>query len=146
MHDILFGALCGLAARWLTPGRQRTVDFIWAAVIGAITAAVIGRVLGWSLLGESIGALSALFATSIVVKGWDFVAQRRTLFHPDEGEFLPSRGRAARAESSMTAARPAKVEALDQLEKLAALRTSGVITELEFKLMKAHLLSDHPNP
>lgn len=149
---VAIGAI-GLVATWLAgPGRRATAVRHWlaptfrdrAALVHGALAAVILLLLLWGPVGSPRRLVSLVIVTALAFAGLE-VLRRQTVREFPDAVRSPLDMRAAFAH--LLSGRPSRSServapaAVDSLERLAALRERGALTDEEFQAEKALLLS-----
>ncbi len=77
---IIIGGLAGLAAKFLTPGRDPGgfIITILLGIAGAMVATFLGQALGWYGPGQSAGFIGAVVGAVIILLVYRMVARPRT--------------------------------------------------------------------
>ncbi|MFL6861384.1 MAG: GlsB/YeaQ/YmgE family stress response membrane protein [Allosphingosinicella sp.] len=76
---IIIGALAGMIAKALVPGRdpQGCIVTILLGVAGAVLAGWLGHKLGWYHNSQGAGFLAAILGAVVILLIWRLVAGRR---------------------------------------------------------------------
>ena len=75
---IVFGALVGIVAKFLMPGRDPGgfIVTIILGIVGALVGGYVGRVLGMYREGDPVGFVMAVVGSIILLTIYRFVARR----------------------------------------------------------------------
>ena len=75
---IVFGALVGIVAKFLMPGRDPGgfIVTIILGIVGALVGGYVGRVLGMYRQGDPVGFVMAVVGSIILLTIYRFVARR----------------------------------------------------------------------
>ncbi len=76
---ILIGAVIGLVAKLLTPGREPTGFFLTAAlgIAGSIIATYVGQAMGWYQAGESAGFVGDVLGAIVLLAIYHLIVRNR---------------------------------------------------------------------
>jgi uncharacterized membrane protein YeaQ/YmgE (transglycosylase-associated protein family) len=74
---IVFGLIVGIAAKFLTPGRDPGGFIITTllGVAGALVGGFLGRVFGWYGPGDPVGFIMAVLGAIVLLVGYRMVAR-----------------------------------------------------------------------
>jgi uncharacterized membrane protein YeaQ/YmgE (transglycosylase-associated protein family) len=76
---IVIGAIAGVVAKFLHPGKNEPKGFVLTAILGIVGAMVatwLGQAVGWYGPGEGAGFIGAVVGAIIVLVIWGIVARR----------------------------------------------------------------------
>jgi uncharacterized membrane protein YeaQ/YmgE (transglycosylase-associated protein family) len=133
--DVVFGLLLiaviglviGALGRLAVPGPDPMP--LWTTVLLGIGGAILGAVVGYYVIGESLWFLAAIVFAALLVIGYRRVFQKRGVTGP-ESRRRPSRGFGIRRRTRD-----------QQIAELAQLRDEGVLSEEEYQAKRSRLLS-----
>jgi Short C-terminal domain len=148
---VAVGAI-GLAAVWLAgPNRRATAVRHWLAptfrdrapLVHGLLAAVILLLLIWGPLGTPRRLLSLVIVTVLAFAGLEVLRRQTVREFPDAvpGEAMSLRAAFALPRGASGEGEQAEDSKMDRLERLAALRERGALTDEEYEAEKALLLT-----
>lgn len=75
---LVFGLVVGAAAQWLAPGKERSgwMTSLGLGVLGSVVGDTIGRFMGVSGEGRSLGFLMSVVGAVLLLLGYRLIARR----------------------------------------------------------------------
>ena len=123
----VFGLVIGALGRLAVPGPDPMP--IWTTMLLGIAGAILGAVVGYYVIGESLWFLAAIVFAALLVIGYRRVFQRRGVTGP-ESKRRPMRGFGIRRRTRD-----------QQIAELAQLRDEGVLSEDEYQAKRSRLIA-----
>jgi uncharacterized membrane protein YeaQ/YmgE (transglycosylase-associated protein family) len=121
------GLVIGALGRLAIPGPDPMP--LWTTMLLGIAGAILGAVVGYYVIGESLWFLAAIVFSALLVIGYRRVFQKRGVTGP-ESKRRPMRGFGIRRRTRD-----------QQIAELAQLRDEGVLSEDEYQAKRSRLLA-----